>query len=476
MAFLLEHLPPHVHVVISTRADPDLPLARWRVRGELVEIRAADLRFTSDEAAAYLNDATGLDLTAETSPPWRSAPRGGSPRSSSPRSRCRGARTSSGFIARFAGDDRYIVDYLVEEVLDAPTRRRFATSCCRSAVLDRLTGPLCDAVTGRDDGSEMLTALERANLFLVALDDRREWYRYHHLFADVLRARLLSEQPDQVPLLHQRASHWYETPRPDRGGGPARPGRPGLRPGGHLMELAVPAIRRDRQEAMLLGWLKALPDDAVRRSPVLSVFYGVSAHGLRRPRRRSSPGSTTRNARWPPYPTGRRRPGLTPTSSGPCRRPSPSTGPRSPRPAAMWPARRNTPGAPWTWPAPTTTSRGAARPGSSASPPGREGDVTSALETFTQAVASLHAAGNLVDELSSTVVLADMWLAAGRPSKARRLYQRALQSAEAHGDAFARATADLHVGLSELDAEVGDLDERPADTSTRPRRSATGRR
>ena len=120
----------------------------------------------------------------------------------------------------------------------------------------------------------MLATLERANLFLVALDDRREWYRYHHLFADVLRARLLAEQPDQVPLLHQRASRWYEAPRPDRGGGPARLAARDFDRAAHLMELAVPAIRRHRQEAMLFGWLKALPDDAVRRSPVLSVFYG----------------------------------------------------------------------------------------------------------------------------------------------------------------------------------------------------------
>ena len=156
MAFLLEHLPPHVHVVISTRADPDLPLARWRVRGELVEIRAADLRFTSDEAAAYLNDGRpAWTSPRRTSPPWRSGPRGGSPRCSSPRCRSRDATDASGFIARFAGDDRYIVDYLVEEVL------RHQTDAVRgfllqSAVLDRLTGPLCDAVTGRNDGSEML--------------------------------------------------------------------------------------------------------------------------------------------------------------------------------------------------------------------------------------------------------------------------------------------------------------------------------
>ena len=122
LAFLLEHLPPHVHVVLSTRADPDLPLARWRVRGELVEVRAADLRFTSDEAAAYLNEWRRPGSRRRGRRRLEDAPRGGSPRCSSPRSRCGGARTSTGFIAQFAGDDRYIVDYLVEEVLRAPTR------------------------------------------------------------------------------------------------------------------------------------------------------------------------------------------------------------------------------------------------------------------------------------------------------------------------------------------------------------------
>jgi LuxR family maltose regulon positive regulatory protein len=208
MAFLLEHLPPRVHVVLSTRADPDLPLARWRVRGELVEIRSADLRFTSAEAGSYLNEATGLQLSTGRPGPG-GAHRGLDCRAAARALSLQGHDDVSGFIARFAGNDRYIVDYLIEEVLEQQPEpvRDFLLE---SAVLDRLTGPLCDAVTGRDDGRHMLMTLERANLFLVALDDQREWYRYHHLFADVLRARMLSEQPEQVPVVHQRASQWYE--------------------------------------------------------------------------------------------------------------------------------------------------------------------------------------------------------------------------------------------------------------------------
>ena len=220
----------------------------------------------------------------------------------------------------------------------------------------------------------MLMALERANLFLVPLDDRREWYRYHHLFADVLRARLLSEQPDQVPLLHQRASQWYErhdlTEEAVRHALAARD----FDRAAHLIELAVPAIRRNRQEAMLLGWLKALPDDAVRRSPVLSVFYGYMLMVVRRPRRGRGP--TRRRGTGAGRRARRRR--LPPWADTEELRTLPST--IAIYRASLAQARGDTaghggtrPARARTWPAPTTTSRAAARPGSSASPRGPRG-------------------------------------------------------------------------------------------------------
>ena len=370
MAFFLDHLPPHVHVVLSTRADPDLPLSRWRVRGELVEVRAADLRFTSGEAAAYLNEVADSTSPRRTSRRWRTARRGGSRRCSSRRCPCGGATDVSGFIARFAGDDRYIVDYLVEEVLaHQPDPVRDFLS--RTAVLDRLTGPLCDAVTGRDDGSGMLVALERANLFVVPLDDRREWYRYHHLFADVLRARLLAEQQDLVPLLHQRASQWYE--RHDLAEEAVKHALAArdVDRAAYLMELAVPAIRRDRQR----GDAARLAEGAARRrrpaQPGAQRLLRSHAHGRRRPRRGRVPARRRRPRAGRRVRTGRRRHGPTPTSSARCRRPSRSTAPRSRRHGATWRAPRNTPGTRWTWPAPPTTSRGPGRPGSSVSPRGR---------------------------------------------------------------------------------------------------------
>ena len=456
MAFFVDHVPPHVHVVITTRADPDLPLSRWRVRGELVEVRAADLRFTSAETDAYLNDAAGLGLTREQVDALGHRTEGWIAALQLAALSLRGRADVGGFITRFDGDDRYVVDYLVDEVLGhqpEPVRRFLA----HTAVLDRLTGPLCDAVTGGDDGKEMLTALDRANLFVLPLDDQREWYRFHHLFADVLRARLLAEQPDLVPILHERASRWFE-----RQHLADEAVRHAFAAGDmdrvvHLMELEVAAVRRDRREATFMGWLKAVPDEAIRRSPVLSVFSAYTHMA-----------SGKLDEVEPRLLDAERELSRIPTGSAP---PWADTDELHTLPATIAVYRASVAQARGDISATRAQARRAldlARPtdhlarGSAAGFLGlaawAEGDVTSALETFTQAVASLNAAGAFVDELSSTVILADLSLAAGRPRTALRLYRRALERAEAHGDAYARASFDLHVGISEVDAEAGELD------------------
>jgi hypothetical protein len=208
MAFLLEHLPPRIHLVIATRADPSLPVARLRGRGELVEVRVADLRFTADEAAVYLEQVMGLALTPADVAALEGRTEGWIAALQLAALSLQGRDDVAGFVAGFAGDDRYIVDYLVEEVL-ARQPEPVRDFLLQTSVLSRLNGILCDAVTGQVGGKAMLEALEPANLFLVPLDDRRQWYRYHHLFADVLRARLLDEQAGQLRELHLRASTWY---------------------------------------------------------------------------------------------------------------------------------------------------------------------------------------------------------------------------------------------------------------------------
>ena len=178
-----------------------------------------------------------------------------------------GREDIGGFIAGFAGDDRYIVDYLVEEVLQRQTEQ-VRTFLLRTCLLDRLSGPLCDAVTGGPGGKATLEALDRANLFLVPLDDNRHWYRYHHLFADMLQAHLLDERADEVTDLHRRASHWY-----DQNGQPSPAVRHALAAGdveraADLVELAIPELRRNRQDATIRGWVDVIPDEVVRLRPV----------------------------------------------------------------------------------------------------------------------------------------------------------------------------------------------------------------
>ncbi len=209
MEFLLEHLPPQAHLVIAGRADPALPLARMRGRGELVELRAADLRFTPDETAAYLTEAMGLTLSASDVAALVGRTEGWIAALQLAALSMQGRHDLAEFIAGFTGNDRYIVDYLAEEVL-ARQPDHVRQFLLQTSVLDRLSGPLCDAVTGQDGGHAMLAALDRGNLFLVPLDHRRRWYRYHHLFADVLRAHLRDEQPGAVAGLHRRASGWFE--------------------------------------------------------------------------------------------------------------------------------------------------------------------------------------------------------------------------------------------------------------------------
>ncbi len=270
MQLLIERMPPQLRLMILTRADPALPLARLRARGELGEVRAADLRFTEDEASAFLAEATGRELTAEDVAALGDRTEGWIASLQLAAISLRDREDPTAFIAGFAGDDRYVVDYLMEEVL-SDVRADARDFLLSTAVLDRLSGPLCDAVTASTGGAAMLEDLERRNLFVVALDDRRQWYRYHHLFGDVLRARLLQERPDDVAELHRRASLWFT-----EAGAPEEAVRHAMAAGdveraAELVELAVPDMRRERREGVLRRWARALPYDVVRGRPVLAL-------------------------------------------------------------------------------------------------------------------------------------------------------------------------------------------------------------
>jgi LuxR family maltose regulon positive regulatory protein len=261
-----------MHLVITTREDPLIPLARLRVRGQLTELRATDLRFTPSEAAEFLNQVMGLSLSAEQVASLEMRTEGWIAGLHLAALTMRGREDNPTFIRAFAGDNRYIVDYLVEEVLQRQPEH-VRSFLLHTSILDRLSGSLCDAVTGQEDGRGTLEALERGNLFVVPLDDKRQWYRYHHLFADVLQAHLMEEQPNQVPTLHQRASYWYE-----HNGSPSDAVRHARAANDYervadLAEHAWQGMEKSFQTATWLGWAKELPVELIRARPVLSTQY-----------------------------------------------------------------------------------------------------------------------------------------------------------------------------------------------------------
>jgi LuxR family maltose regulon positive regulatory protein len=215
LAFLIEHLPPQMHLVIATREDPDLPLARLRAQGQLTELRATDLRFTPSEAAEFLNQVMSLNLSVEDIAALETCTEGWIAGLQLAAISMQGYPDATGFIKSFTGSHHFVLDFLVEEVLHQQPES-IQTFLLRTSILDRLCGPLCDAVLcdPAASGQNTLEYLEHANLFIVSLDNERRWYRYHHLFADLLRQRLhqntVGDEGESVAELHGRASRWYE--------------------------------------------------------------------------------------------------------------------------------------------------------------------------------------------------------------------------------------------------------------------------
>ncbi|MEO1122576.1 MAG: LuxR C-terminal-related transcriptional regulator [Cyanobacteria bacterium J06639_16] len=274
IGFLLSHLPPHMHLIIASRADPPLSLARLRSHGELTELRVSDLRFTPDEATAFLNQGMGLAISAMEVSALEQRTEGWIAGLQLAALSLQGREDIPDFVAAFSGDDRYIVDYLLEEVLQRqPDRIRHFL--LQTAILERLSGALCDAVTDQSDGQDMLETLERGNLFLIPLDNKRQWYRYHHLFADVLQAHALMEWPERLPSLHGRASEWYE--QHDLFSEAIRHALAAqdFERAAGLIERMWPTMRRRQRETTVLGWITSLPDSLIRNRPVLSVAYAL---------------------------------------------------------------------------------------------------------------------------------------------------------------------------------------------------------
>ncbi len=272
IGYLLEHLPASMHLMILSRVDPPLPLPRLRVRNQMVELRAEQLRFTPDEALAFLNQVMGLNLSADDVSALERRTEGWIAGLQMAALSLQGHADAASFVKAFTGSHRYIMDYLIAEVLDrqADALREFLLQTC---ILDRLTGDLCDAVTGSHDGHATLEELEHSNLFIVRLDEERRWYRYHQLFAELLRARLERLQPERIFELHRRASAWYEANQQyPEALDHAIAGKHYDR-AAHLVEQVGNSLMASGGWGQVLVYLRALPPALVRSNPRLALLY-----------------------------------------------------------------------------------------------------------------------------------------------------------------------------------------------------------
>lgn len=446
LAVLVDYLPSNVRLVISTRADPALPLARLRARGDLVEVRADDLRMTPDETAAYLNDLMELSLSPTDMATLGQKTEGWIAALQLAVISLRGRSDASAFIEGFAGSGRYVVDYLVEEVLQRlpDDIRRFLL---RTSLLRRLSAPLCDAVLEAPGTARaMLDRLERQNLFLVPLDEQRQWYRYHHLFADVLNSHLSIEQQGERPAIHRRASEWLE-----RNGERFEAIHHALAAedyewAAELLERFVPDMRRNRQEGLFRAWMKPIPEEIIRARPRLGLGYvgvlvSLGAFEGIEDRLRDVEEQLREHD-----PSGSLRAGTELYRSALAQVGGDLGAAAEHARSVLQLAKSDD----------HLVRAGAA--GFLGIVAWSKGDLDGAVEYWTQCREGLRSAGHVADVLGATIALADILSAQGRLTEAMRICQDAIDLATTGGRATVRGVADVHASLGLLHLERGDLD------------------
>jgi LuxR family maltose regulon positive regulatory protein len=468
VTYLVDHLPHRLHLIVATRADPPLPLARLRTRGHLTEIRAADLRFTSEETTTFLTRTLGLHLSGEDLAALEARTEGWIAGLQLAALSMQGREDISAFLKAFTGSQRYIIDYLVEEVL-ARQPESVQIFLLQTAILERLQGSLCEAVMrqpgGEANGQAMLEQVEQANLFLTPLDEERRWYRYHQLFAEALRHRLQHSQPDLVPELHRRASTWYEQHGLVGDAVHHALAAADFEQAARLIEHTAELMAKRGEIATLRAWLEALPDALVRSRVELCLWqgwllalsgqYDAAERLLQdlerrlRPSTNRSPLTATIGSVQPPRQgVARRRVeyagrvAAVRTFIAFRRGDAPRTIELALQALEQLPEDKTARGL-------VTWNLGIAY--------GWSGDLAAAAATWTEARVSSQAAGNSYAACMATFELAQMQEKQGHLHQADQSYQQALELVAERGG-HPVATGPLYVGRGELQREWNNLD------------------
>ncbi|MEM7343372.1 MAG: LuxR C-terminal-related transcriptional regulator [Chloroflexota bacterium] len=462
LTFLLNHLPTQLRLIIISRSDPNLPLARLRGQGELLELRAGDLRFTPTEAADFLHQATRLSLSVEEIAALETRTEGWITGLQLVALSMQGHPDTADFIQAFTGSHRFVLDYLVEEVLERQSEsvRLFLL---QTAILTRLNGDLCDVITETNDSKAMLAALERDNLFIIPLDDTRHWYRYHHLFADVLQVRLRETMPERVSTLHQQASHWYE-----QYDFPADAIHHAFAAGAFeraasLIQRAWPIMRQSYQEAILLEWVGALPEEMLDDRPILSVYY---ANALLSGNPNIAETHLQRAEQWLDKMTNNLSDRQIATISQITTEEEIESLPgmiavvRAYQAGALRDVSKTIAYAQQALsllPETDYLYRGSAAVLLALSQ-WSQGDLDAASKAIANSLTIMKQSDNISAAISTAYILADIQLAQGHLRQANGTVQQALKLATDHGKPVPQGTADLYVLLSEIACEQNDLE------------------
>ena len=458
--FILENLPPQMLLVVATREDPPIPLSRLRARGQMTELRAVDLRFTSSEATEFLNQVMGLDISTENIAALETRTEGWIAGLQLAALSMQGRENITNFIKSFTGSHRLVLDYLIEEALDQQSKgvQDFLLS---TSILDRLSSSLCNALTGQDNSQTTLEYLEQANIFIVPLDNVRQWYRYHHLFADVLQARLVEQQPDQVASLHQRASEWYEQndllPDAIRHSMAARD----FERAASLAELAWPEWSESFYSITWLGWVKDLPDELICARPVLSLCFSWAL--LNAGMLEAAESRLKDVERWLEPETPSLKMVVVDEEQWQSLPASLATA-RAYHAQAIGNVSRTVkytkrvldllPEGDQQWRAEATVILGLAY--------WADGELEAAYQTFSAGMAGMKP----LDIIVGTFVLAEMQMILGHLQEATSTCEYALRLAAEHGDPPPLGTEDVYSGISELHREQGKLEAAAEDLDT----------